>query len=263
VEDLMSWLSAIEGFLGEYYATCGLSYVGAERSQSRQLFERMLQKASEDAAFRAELMAAPEKVLSQSGFNLPSGFHVRFVEETEDTVFLPIAPYVGEAPGVGSTELGRQQVMRRAVADQEFRKRLVTAPRAVLMEAGMVVPAEKKVVVLESTDDSFYVVLPLLRSEAKPRLERFSFTVTGNRAVLRGRLDATSVAEVRDKLLALEGNLVLDLGALTYISSAGLGLLLMLLKKLKKSGHTMRLVNIQPAVRNVFVLTGFDSVFGI
>jgi anti-anti-sigma factor len=263
VEVLMSWLSTISEFLGEYYSTCGLSYVGVEPTQSKELFERMLQRASEDARFREELMLAPEKALSASGFKLPSGFHVKFVEETEDTVFLPIAPYVGELPDADSTNTGLQQVIRRAVTDLEFRKRLVTAPRAVLMEAGMDMPADKSVVVVESTDDTFYVILPPLRSEAKPSPHRFSFVAKGGRTLLRGRLDSTSVAEVRDELLALEGNLVLDLGGLTYISSAGLGILLMLLKKLKKKGHTVRLVNLQPPVRNVFVLTGFDSVFGV
>ena len=154
-------------------------------------------------------------------------------------------------------------MMRRAVGDLEFRKRLTNAPRAVLMEAGVEVPAEKKITVLESADDSFYVVLPPLRGGVEPTSERFSFAVIGDRLVLRGRLDATSVAETRDELLALEGNLIVDLAVLTYISSAGLGLLLMLLKKMKKAEHNLRLINIQPAVRNVFVLTGFDRVFDI
>jgi len=259
----MSWLSSIGELLGEYYSTCGSTYVGADRSQSKRVFEKTIQRATEDASFRAELMAAPEKVLGQSGFNLPSGFHVKFVEETDDTAFLPIPPYVGEAPGADASDGGLQEVMRRAVRDLEFRKRLVSAPRAILMGAGMEIPGEKKVVVVEGTDDSFYVVLPPLRSGAEQSSERFSFAVIGNRLVLRGRLDAEAVAEVRSELLALEGNLIVDLGVLTYISSAGLGLLLMLLKKLKKTGNSIRLVNIQPAVRNVFVLTGFDSVFDI
>jgi anti-anti-sigma factor len=147
--------------------------------------------------------------------------------------------------------------------DLEFRKRLVSAPRAVFMEAGLDVPADKKVIILESTDDSFYVVLPPLKTEFETRPEGFSFAVMKARVFLRGRLDSMAVEEVRNEFLALEGNLILDLAVLTYISSAGLGLLLMLLKKLKKSGRTVRVVNVQPAVRNVFVLTGFDSVFGI
>jgi anti-anti-sigma factor len=263
VEDLMSWLSAIGEVLGEYYSAYGSTYVGADRSRSKQVFDEILNEAAENAKFRAELMNAPEQALSQRGFTLPAGFHVKFVEETENTVFLPIAPYVGEVPDADSSEGGLQHAVRRAVTDLEFRKRLVAVPRAVLMEAGLDIPADKKVVILESTDDSFYVVLPPLKSQVQPRPEGFSFAVMEERVVLRGRLDSTSVDEVRSELLALEGNLILDLGVLTYISSAGLGLLLMLLKKLQKTGHTVRIVNVQPAVRNVFVLTGFDGVFDL
>ena len=48
---------------------------------------------------------------------------------------------------------------------------------------------------------------------------------------------------------------------LDYISSAGLGLLLMTYKKLNASSCKMRLFNLKPGIRNIFVLAGFDTLF--
>ena len=64
----------------------------------------------------------------------------------------------------------------------------------------------------------------------------------------------------------LEGNaqnVVLDGGKLTYISSAGLRLLLILQKKMGQKGGTFVLRNIQDSIMEIFKITGFSSFLTI
>ena len=52
------------------------------------------------------------------------------------------------------------QVVNRAAADPAFRQRLLSAPAATLLEAGIDVPAGTEVRVLENTDRLRHMVLP-------------------------------------------------------------------------------------------------------
>ena len=100
----------------------------------------------------------------------------------------------------------------------------------------------------------------------KPNSDRpktVEIEIKGNTIYLSGRLDANGAEQIRDTFLNWEGSIILDLKKLNYISSAGLGLLLMTLKKQKKSSWEMQLINLKPDVRNVFVLGGFDKLFQI
>ncbi len=155
------------------------------------------------------------------------------------------------------------EVIRKAATDLDFRHRLIKMPRAVLMEEGFDLPADKKVVILESTDDLFYFILPPFEKGKEPDAVSLDFKIEGNTVFLSGRLDASGVEQIRETLLHWQGSLNLNLKDLTYISSAGLGLFLMVLKELKKSGHEMHLSHLQSAVRNVFVLGGFDKIFHV
>lgn len=80
---------------------------------------------------------------------------------------------------------------------------------------------------------------------------------------LEGRLDTTTAPELQDALLpAFEENknVVLDFQAIEYVSSAGLRVLLMGAKKAKAMGGSQTLIHVPGEVREVFELTGFDSV---
>ena len=82
-----------------------------------------------------------------------------------------------------------------------------------------------------------------------------------------GRVDSASSGELEAALLksleAGEARLVVDLGAVEYISSAGLRVLLMLVKKLQGSGGRLVLCAIPESVRLVFELAGFLPLFEI
>ena len=80
---------------------------------------------------------------------------------------------------------------------------------------------------------------------------------------LSGRLDAAEAERVGDELLAIQSSVRLDCSELDYISSAGIGVLIELFKRLQASGHTMTLVNLLPRVRNIFRYAGLDRLLTI
>ncbi len=80
-----------------------------------------------------------------------------------------------------------------------------------------------------------------------------------------GRVDAVTSDELEQTLLDLvakgEAKLVLELRAVEYISSAGLRVLLRLARKQKERSGRVVLSSLSPAVRQVFELAGFVSLF--
>ena len=82
---------------------------------------------------------------------------------------------------------------------------------------------------------------------------------------IAGRLDTTT-APVLDKTIGenMNGikNLVLDIKALEYISSAGLRVILGAQKKMQKIG-SMKVRNVCEAVMEVFEITGFADILVI
>jgi anti-anti-sigma factor len=84
---------------------------------------------------------------------------------------------------------------------------------------------------------------------------------------LQGDFDAATAPVVDRRLQALvkEGRprLLVDLGGVSYIASAGLRVLLAALKGARGGGGDLRLTGLQPAVREVFDMAGFAPLFRI
>jgi anti-anti-sigma factor len=82
-----------------------------------------------------------------------------------------------------------------------------------------------------------------------------------------GRLDRTTSPELERLLLArIEGGaarLLLDLAALDYVSSAGLRVVLVAGKRLKAANGALLLCGLKPAIREVFEISGFATLFPI
>ena len=80
-----------------------------------------------------------------------------------------------------------------------------------------------------------------------------------------GRLD-TNTAPILDKTIQEDIkdviNLILDVKGVTYISSAGLRVLLSAQKKMQKIG-SMKVVNVCEAVMDVLEMTGFADILVI
>jgi anti-sigma B factor antagonist len=81
--------------------------------------------------------------------------------------------------------------------------------------------------------------------------------------VMTGRLDAGHSAKALQFLDALPAPRVVDLAALEYVSSAGLGVLLKTQKRMMASGKGLQLVNVNQHIRDIFKYSGFDRIFEI
>ena len=87
------WKTVTE-VLGDYYSEFGRTNIPKPKSQ--EIFQKILAKAQKNLNFRNKLLNSPVETLAQQGFKLPKGFTVKFVEEKQDTIFIPIPPYVGD-----------------------------------------------------------------------------------------------------------------------------------------------------------------------
>ncbi|WP_129729248.1 STAS domain-containing protein [Parabacteroides goldsteinii] len=84
---------------------------------------------------------------------------------------------------------------------------------------------------------------------------------------LSGQLDTLSSPDLEKEIMdILERDVkkvILDGTDLSYISSAGLRLLLILQKKMSQKGGTFVLRNIQSSIMDIFKITGFNSFLTI
>jgi anti-sigma B factor antagonist len=92
----------------------------------------------------------------------------------------------------------------------------------------------------------------------------FAIRVTSEgRIELEGRFDAAQVPAAQEVLSGVEESTVLDCATLDYISSAGLGVLFATQKRLMGAGGGLKLVHLNPHIREVFEIAGFDTIFDI
>jgi len=84
---------------------------------------------------------------------------------------------------------------------------------------------------------------------------------------LRGRLDATTSQSVERRLLALvaqgEVRITFDLSGLSYISSMGLRVLMVVAKQVQAGDGKLALATLNDSVREIFNLAGFTQLFSV
>ena len=84
---------------------------------------------------------------------------------------------------------------------------------------------------------------------------------------LSGRLDSSAAPSAEERLSAALGGtpprLAIDMSGLDYISSAGLRVLLVVAKKVQQQKGKVALGGLAANVREVFTVSGFDSIFAI
>ncbi len=82
---------------------------------------------------------------------------------------------------------------------------------------------------------------------------------------LHGELDGSSAPEAQAQILPLADNgdtkIVLDMGEVSYMSSAGLRMLLVLYRTIVGQGGTVVLVGLSDELRDTMDLTGFLDYF--
>lgn len=84
---------------------------------------------------------------------------------------------------------------------------------------------------------------------------------------LAGRMDAGNSAEFNEAFTAAmekrPASLIVNLGELQYISSAGLRSILTLIKAAKAAGTVLKFCAIQPMVADVFKVSGFSAMLSL
>ena len=83
----------------------------------------------------------------------------------------------------------------------------------------------------------------------------------GSAILLVGRLNAAHTVQLKEVLDSFNEDCIVDFSDLTYISSAGLGELIQTYSRLEKSGNTIKLINMNDHIREVFKYCGLDKVF--
>ena len=83
---------------------------------------------------------------------------------------------------------------------------------------------------------------------------------------LEGRLDTTSAPSAQEAFLKVAGEyaqIELNFTELVYVSSAGLRALLTLQKQVNRTGGSLTLTHVSPAIMEVFEMTGFSGILHI
>jgi len=84
---------------------------------------------------------------------------------------------------------------------------------------------------------------------------------------IKGRLDAVTAGDLEAKFTELiqggNGNIVVSMEELEYISSAGLRVVLLVAKKLHTAGRKFEFAALSGNVKDVFDISGFYSLFKI
>jgi anti-sigma B factor antagonist len=93
------------------------------------------------------------------------------------------------------------------------------------------------------------------RAEASPPVSLIS---------LRGTIETTNASGLEETLERVINDrcyrIVVDLGAISYISSAGWGIFISEIKRIRRNGGDIKLVGMSPEVREVFELLEFNSI---
>ena len=81
--------------------------------------------------------------------------------------------------------------------------------------------------------------------------------------VMVGRLDTAQADKAQRLLDGVEAPCTIDFSRLEFISSSGLGVLLITQKRLAKTGSSLKLTKMSKSIRDVFRWSGFDRIFDI
>jgi len=85
---------------------------------------------------------------------------------------------------------------------------------------------------------------------------------------VNGDIDAYSTGELKKFMTDLierteKSTLVVDMTNVPYVDSAGLGMLVSVLRETKSAGKSLVLASMKPNVKRIFELTRLDKVFTI
>ena len=86
-------------------------------------------------------------------------------------------------------------------------------------------------------------------------------------AEARGSVDGTNAAAfekaLSDAVSENDRAMIIDLGQLTYISSAGLRVILLTAKAMQRHNGKLAMCSLQAPIRKVFDISGFDKIIPV
>ena len=86
-------------------------------------------------------------------------------------------------------------------------------------------------------------------------------------AMAEGRVDGANAQEFQGELTdAIEPSdraVILDLGGITYISSAGLRVILLTARALRRQNAELAVCSLSDSIREVFEISGFDKIIPV
>ncbi len=84
---------------------------------------------------------------------------------------------------------------------------------------------------------------------------------------IEGRIDTTNFNLFENEIVGLidsgETNVIVNCGGLNYISSSGLRVFLIAMKKLMSLKGKLYLCEMQPTIKEIFDISGFSTIFEI
>lgn len=84
---------------------------------------------------------------------------------------------------------------------------------------------------------------------------------------IEGEVDVYTSIDLKKEITKLieegQNNIIIDLENVNYMDSSGLGVLVALLKELKKIGGELKLINLPVSVKKIFDLTRLTKFFDI
>jgi len=84
---------------------------------------------------------------------------------------------------------------------------------------------------------------------------------------IEGRIDTTNFNVFEKEIVGLidsgETNVIINCEGLNYISSSGLRVFLIAMKKLKNLKGKLHLCEMQPTIKEIFDISGFSTIFKI
>lgn len=138
---------------------------------NRAIIAELVAKTCQDLEFRKAFLSDPTGCLAEAGARLPEDARIVVHENSFSEFNVVLAPFSKDTRTMPFIETPREigrafySLIRKAVADREFRGRLIADPRACAAEAGITIPPGIEVRVFEDGGSVAHVILPVLPPE--------------------------------------------------------------------------------------------------
>ena len=134
-------------------------------TEQKNAFAELFAACWKDDALKARFMADPKAVMAEYGIDVLANMNVNVVENSDNTVHITMP-----MPPDGHEELSMEELTQRSSAaklfvtcwkDEALKARFMNDPKAVLAERGVNIPDGIDVKVVENTDNTVHITLPV------------------------------------------------------------------------------------------------------